>query len=120
MSIAPVEVFAALGDPTRQELLSLLGRQQAATAAMLAAPLAVTRQAVEKHLKVLDRAGLVDSRHVGRRVHYAVRPEALRRSAAWLNEVAAGWDRQLAMVKVAAEQAGQTEQATRRPVAPGD
>ena len=107
MSAAPVEVFAALGDPTRQELLTLLGRQQASTAAALAAPLAVTRQAVEKHLRVLDRAGLVDSRHVGRRVHYAVRPDALRRSAAWLTDVAAGWDRQLAMVKVAAEQAEQ-------------
>jgi len=56
---------------------------------------------------VLDRAGLVDSRHVGRRVHYAVRPDALRRSAAWLTDVAARWDHQLAMVKVAAEQAEQ-------------
>jgi DNA-binding transcriptional ArsR family regulator len=112
VTAAPVEIFAALGDPTRQHILTALGRQPTSSAATIAAPLDVTRQAVEKHLRILVRAGLVRSVHVGRRVHYVVRPDALRQSAGWLTEVAAGWDRQLANVKVAAEMA---ERRTRHP-----
>jgi len=97
------EVFAALGDPTRQHLLELLAERGRASATTLAGPLGVTRQAVNKHLAVLERAGLVGSVRQGREVLYAVRRIELDRSAAWLLERAERWDRRLAALKAAAE-----------------
>lgn len=105
MTVAPVEVFAALGDHTRQRLLQELARHDRAPAAALAEPLAVTRQSVEKHLRVLERAGLVDAERAGGRVRYAVRPETIAASATWLEDIARTWDRRLATVKEAAERA---------------
>ena len=71
------EVWAAVADPTRRRLLDVLLAHGEATATTLAGELPVTRQAVAKHLAVLDRAGLVEGRRRGREVRYAVRPERL-------------------------------------------
>jgi DNA-binding transcriptional ArsR family regulator len=100
---AATEVFAALGDPTRQRLLDLLAEHGPASATTLAAPLQVSRQAVKKHLQVLERAGLVSSARDGREVLFAVRRIELDRSAAWLLERAERWDRRLSALKAAAE-----------------
>ena len=105
MSTAPVvEVFAALSDPNRQHLLESLAQQgHGASATTLAAALPVTRQAVNKHLRVLQQAGLVGATRRGREVRYAVRREQLDRSAAWLTDLAERWDRRLAGIKAVAE-----------------
>ena len=65
-------VLAALADPTRRQLLDVLGERGAATATALAGRLPVSRQAVVKHLGVLERAGLVVPRRAGREVYYEV------------------------------------------------
>lgn len=98
-------VLAALADPTRRRLLDLLSAHGQATATTLADGFPVSRQAVVKHLAVLDAAGLVDSVKVGREVRYAVRPEALDTTAAWMAALAAEWDRRLAKIKRVAEAA---------------
>jgi len=98
-------VLAALADSTRRQLLDLLAAQGQATATTLAARLPVSRQAVVKHLAVLDAAGLVSGSRVGREVRYAVRPAALDAAARWLAGLAADWDRRLATIKRAAEAA---------------
>ena len=100
-------VLVALADPTRRQLLDLLAAQGEATATTLGARLPVSRQAVVKHLAVLDTAGLVAGRRVGREVRYAVRPAALDATARWMAGLAADWDRQLATIKRAAEAAEQ-------------
>ena len=64
----------------------------------------VSRPAVVKHLAVLDRAGLVESRRQGREVLYSVRSEPLESAARWMASVAADWDRRLAALKRLAEQ----------------
>lgn len=89
-------VLAALADPTRRRLLELLAAQGEATATTLAGALSVTRQAVVKHLAVLDAAGLVAGRRIGRDVRYAVRATALDSASEWLAALAADWDRRLA------------------------
>ena len=89
------ELWAAVADPTRRRLLDALLARGEATATTLAGDLPVTRQAVAKHLSVLERAGLVDSRRVGREVRYAVRPERLDAATEWLARVAAEWDDRL-------------------------
>ena len=63
-------VLAALADPTRRSVLESLVRDGATTATVLARRLPVTRQAVGKHLSVLERAGLVHCQRVGREARY--------------------------------------------------
>jgi DNA-binding transcriptional ArsR family regulator len=97
------ELFAALADPTRRRVLDLLASHGEGTATTLAAELPVSRPAVIKHLTVLDRAGLVESRRRGREVRYSVRPEPLDSAARWMARVAADWDTRLAALKRLAE-----------------
>jgi DNA-binding transcriptional ArsR family regulator len=96
-------VFAALADPTRWRLLSLLAAQGDGTATTLAALVPVSRVAVVKHLAVLDRAGLVRARRRGREVRYVVRPDRLEATARWLAGVASEWDLRLSSIKRIAE-----------------
>jgi len=98
-------VLVALADPTRRQMLDLLAAQGVATATTLAARLPVSRQAVVKHLAVLDAAGLVSGSRVGREVRYAVRPAALDATARWMARLASDWDRRLANIKRVAEAA---------------
>lgn len=100
------EVFAALADPTRWQVLSRLAARGEGTATTLAAEMPVSRPAVIKHLNVLDRAGLVQGRRSGREVRYSVRPERLDATARWLAAVAVQWDARLAAIKRIAESAG--------------
>ena len=105
MTAAPApEVFAALADPTRWRVLTLLAERGDGTATTLAGELPVSRPAVIKHLAVLDRAGLVESRRRGREVRYTVRPERLDAAARDLADLAAAWDARLAAIKRLAEE----------------
>lgn len=96
-------MFAALGDPNRQALLGLLADRGRASASSLTPAMSVSRQAVNKHLDVLERAGLVESARSGREVLYSVRRDELDRSAEWLHELASQWDQRLATIKSMAE-----------------
>ncbi|WLQ45100.1 metalloregulator ArsR/SmtB family transcription factor [Streptomyces laculatispora] len=98
-------VLVALADNTRRELLQLLAARGEATATTLAESLPVSRQAVAKHLAVLDAAGLVSGSRVGREVRYAVQPASLDATARWMTTLAADWDRRLATIKHIAEAA---------------
>ena len=100
------EVFAALADPTRWRVLTLLAERGDGTATTLAGELPVSRPAVIKHLAVLDRAGLVESRREGREVRFTVRPARLDATARRLADLAAAWDARLAAIKRLAEKDG--------------
>jgi DNA-binding transcriptional ArsR family regulator len=99
------ELWSAVGDPTRRRVLDVLLDQGWATATMVAGELPVTRQAVAKHLVVLDKAGLVAGRRRGREMRYAVRPERLDAAARSMARVAAEWDTRLTAIKRIAEAA---------------
>jgi DNA-binding transcriptional ArsR family regulator len=102
---APAEgVFAALAYPTRWRVLSLLAERGEASATALAGELPVSRVAVVKHLAVLNRAGLVEARHAGREVRYAVRTGPLDETARWMAGIASQWDARLAAIKQMAEE----------------
>jgi DNA-binding transcriptional ArsR family regulator len=102
----PGAVFEALADPTRREVLTLVGRQGPVTATELAAQLPVSRQAVAKHLDALRTAGLVERDKRGRDVRYGLRPERLEDAGAWMGQVGAAWDRRLAALTKRASQRG--------------
>ena len=92
-----------MADPTRRRVLDSLLEQGEASTTMIAEDLPVTRQAVAKHLAVLNRVGLVAGQRRGREVRYMVRPERLDDAAAAMAQVAAQWDRRLARIKRLAE-----------------
>jgi DNA-binding transcriptional ArsR family regulator len=97
-----VPVFAALGDETRWSILVALGEEDASASA-LAGRLPVTRQAIAKHLAVLQEVGLVESVRVGRELRYRVLGSQLSETAKRLDRIAAQWDRRLAAIKRIAE-----------------
>jgi len=95
-------VFAALADDTRWSILVRLG-QAPASASALAAELPVSRQAIAKHLAVLQETGLVSAQRAGREVRFAAVGERLNTVARDLEQIASGWDRRLAQLKSRAE-----------------
>jgi DNA-binding transcriptional ArsR family regulator len=103
MSTTEVEVFSALGDPTRWQVLIMLAERGEGSASALARDLPVSRPAIVKHLAVLDRAGLVGSRKLGREVLYSPRSERLQLTALRMAELATAWDTRLAALKKLAE-----------------
>ena len=94
-----MNVFDAVADPTRRDLLECLRERGAATLGELAAPFPMSRQAVTKHLDILVETGLVRVRHEGRHRIHLLDPEPLREVGGWLAPYAAEWDRRLERLK---------------------
>ena len=99
-------VFAALADPTRREVLALVGARGPLSATELAAGLPVSRQAVAKHLDALRSAGLVAAQREGRAVRFGLTAGPLDDAAAWMADVGRRWDRRLDALRRRAEQRG--------------
>ena len=104
------DLWSAIGDPTRRRVLDLLLLDGHGTATSLSEQLPVTRQAVSKHLTVLDRAGLVRSTPAGREKHYRVDDAQLARAVAQLAAVTNAWDARLHRIKRIAEVIQRTQQ----------
>ena len=96
-------LWSAVGDPTRRRMLDLLLADGGGTATSLSAQLPVTRQAIAKHLGVLDRAGLVHASPAGRERRYRVDEAQLGRAVAQLSAVGSAWDARLRRIKRIAE-----------------
>ena len=87
----PAPIFAALGDPTRLGLLACLADGESRSIIGLSAGSALTRQAITKHLIVLESAGLVSRVRAGRESRYALRPEPIVEARDYLQAVSAQW-----------------------------
>lgn len=98
-------IFAALGDPTRLSLLMRLSDGETRSISTLSADSRLTRQAVTKHLHVLEGAGLVESVKVGRESRFAYRPEPIAQAMSYLDQVSAQWDAALGRLKAFVESA---------------
>ena len=96
---APAAIFAALGDRTRLSLIHRLSGGHPRSIASLSADTAITRQAVTKHLNVLEEAGLVASSRIGRESRYSFQPETIEEIRAYLDEVSRQWDDTLGRLK---------------------
>jgi DNA-binding transcriptional ArsR family regulator len=102
-ALGPAAVFAALGDPTRLSLLARLSDGAARSIARLCDGAPLTRQAVTKHLRVLEDAGLVSRSRVGRESRYAYRPQPVAEARAYLDGVSAQWDAALERLRALVE-----------------
>lgn len=96
-------LWSAIGDPTRRRMLDLLLAAGGGSATSLSEQLPVTRQAVAKHLAVLDQVGLVHVATAGRERRYLVDQQQLARAVAQLASVGASWDARLQRIKAIAE-----------------
>jgi len=103
MTVVNDDLWSAIGDPTRRRMLDLLLATGAGTATSLSEQLPVTRQAVAKHLGVLDHVGLVEATPAGREKRYRVNEAQLGRAVAQLNAVGNTWDARLRRIKQIAE-----------------
>ena len=104
------DLWSAVGDPTRRRMLDLLLSAGGGTATSLSEHLPVTRQAVAKHLVVLDRVGLVHATAAGRERRFRVDEAQLARAVAQLADVGAAWDARLRRIKRIAEAVERTRQ----------
>lgn len=101
---AAADVFFALGDRTRLSVVQKLGAGGARSATALSDGAKVSRQAIVKHLQVLEGAGLVTHEKRGREVLYALEPRRLEDARAFLDAVSAGWDRAIERLRQLVEQ----------------
>ena len=104
------DLWSAIGDPTRRRMLDLLLMVGPGTATSLSEQLPVTRQAVAKHLSVLDRVSLVRATPTGREKRYQVDDAQLARAVAQLSSVGSAWDARLQRIKRIAEAIQRTQQ----------
>lgn len=86
------ERFAALGDPLRLSLIEQLLDGQPRSIRSLSANRAISRQAITKHLLVLEDAGMVSSSKLGRERQFSCQPGAIDQTRQYLDQVAATWD----------------------------
>jgi ArsR family transcriptional regulator, cadmium/lead-responsive transcriptional repressor len=98
-------LWSAIADPSRRRVLDLLISHVEVSASWLAGRVPFSRQAVSKHLVVLERAGLVSRRKQGREVLYRVEADRLDQATRAMAQLAAQWDRRLAAIKGLAEAA---------------
>jgi DNA-binding transcriptional ArsR family regulator len=84
--------FAALADPTRRAILARLANGGEATVGELAQPFPMSLQAVSKHLKVLERAGLISRGRSAQLRPSRLQGDALREASEWLAEYREFWD----------------------------
>ncbi|KAA0965034.1 winged helix-turn-helix transcriptional regulator [Sporosarcina sp. ANT_H38] len=98
------DVFQAIADPTRRRLLELLAGKELSISIM-SSHFTMSRTAVTKHLLVLESAGLVVARKVGREKLYCLEAEPLQKLQTWLTFCEQFWDNKLSILKHVAENA---------------
>ena len=106
------DLWSAVGDPTRRRMVDLLLANGDGTATSLSEQLPVTRQAIAKHLGVLDRVGLVHGTPAGRERRYRVDEAQLERAVAQLSAVGSAWDARLRRIKRIAEAVQRRQEQT--------
>jgi DNA-binding transcriptional ArsR family regulator len=95
----PDAVFEAFADPTRRAVIRSLASEGPSTLTELSARLPVTRQAVSKHLSLLEEAGLVTPSGEVRGRRYAFTPAPLTDAVGWMVDIGADWDSRLERLK---------------------
>jgi DNA-binding transcriptional ArsR family regulator len=105
------DLWSAIGDPIRRRILDLLLLDGDGTATTLSEQLPVSRQAVAKHLGVLDRVVLVRATPAGREKRYRVDDAQLARAVAQLASVGSTWDARLQRIKGIAEAIQRNQEA---------
>lgn len=87
------DIFQAIADPTRRAILTLLAIQ-ALTPNTVAEKFDMSRQAVSKHIKVLQQCELIKPEHSGREIYYHFNPKKMQKIDNWLAQFRKNWETQ--------------------------
>ena len=104
------DTFAALGDPTRRAIVERLAAGDA-TVLELAAPFAISLPAISRHLKVLEKAGLITRGRDAQKRPCRLRPAALTEVSAWAEHTRRAWEQRFDQLQRYLEQLQETEKA---------
>lgn len=85
------DIFQAIADPTRRTILSLIALN-AMTPNAIAEHFETSRQAVSKHIKVLEECGLVKPEQIGREIHYHINARQFKEMDKWMQQFRTLWD----------------------------
>jgi DNA-binding transcriptional ArsR family regulator len=94
------DVFAALSDPTRRQVLDLLSRRERAAGELGRAFPQISQPGMSRHLRVLREAGLVRVRRENRHRYYSLRSERLAEVDAWISKYRGYWEAELDALEV--------------------
>jgi DNA-binding transcriptional ArsR family regulator len=103
LSKVPAAVFAALGDETRLRLVTRLSGQGPMSITRLTSGSKVTRQAISKHLRVMERSGLVRSSRYGRERRWRLNGQRLADARFYLDQISRQWDAALDRLRALVE-----------------
>jgi len=95
----PAPVFAALGDETRLALVAKLSSGAPRSISELTEGTALTRQGITKHLRILEKAGIVHSVRIGRESRFELNPAPITEVKEYLDHVSKQWDQTLSRLK---------------------
>ena len=115
---APAPIFAALGDATRLLLVAKLSSGQTHSIAQLTAGSKLTRQAITKHLRVMESVGIVHCVRKGRERLFALDPEPIQEIQGYLGRVSEQWDQALGRLKSFVENCRTGEEPHSQPRCP--
>lgn len=104
-------VFGALADPVRRNIVERLTRGEL-TAGAIAANFSISQPAVSKHLKVLERCGLVKRTIVGREHHLRLAPRAMQTASQWIERQQAFWNASFDRLDAMLERTSESESST--------
>ncbi|KHD86085.1 ArsR/SmtB family transcription factor [Heyndrickxia ginsengihumi] len=99
MSAEKYDVFQAIADPTRREVLRLLSEKEELPISKITAHFPITRTAIVKHLNILSDAKLISGRKKGREKLYRLQPEPLAELKEWLFYYERFWNNKLSILK---------------------
>ena len=85
------KVFYALADPRRRQILNHISSQGPRSASTMAQELPISRQAIAKHMGILEAAGLVSQKKASKQILYCVEPQQLAATGRWLQRTANRW-----------------------------
>ncbi|HPF45643.1 MAG: helix-turn-helix transcriptional regulator [Alphaproteobacteria bacterium] len=97
-------IFAALGDPTRLQLVEKLGDGRPKSINTLSSDFKLTRQAITKHLHVLEEVGIVRSERLGRENRFTMKDGAIKTARDYLDQIGKQWDDALTRLKLHVEE----------------
>jgi DNA-binding transcriptional ArsR family regulator len=100
------DVFQAIADPTRREVLRILAEKELPISE-ITSHFTMSRTAIAKHLQILAEAELVSGRKVGREKRYRLQPESLQELKQWLSFYEQFWSNKLTKLKHVVENPGE-------------
>jgi DNA-binding transcriptional ArsR family regulator len=89
------DVFQAIADPTRREIITLIANRQPLTLNAIAEHFAITRPAVSNHIKILNECGIISIEQIGRERHCKIQPDNLKKVSDWIGQFNELWEQRI-------------------------